>query len=904
MADMGSPQQELPPQEQQLVQEQPQEQAPQAQPAVSGETTVGAGGAEMPLPVVRPVRVIGKSEQPTAPQIPNVGIGSQEIDIINRGLVAAQERINKQERQETAIRSYLGERYDPYGALDADPMVQMDMGRSESFANMQEKFQRAYPDGNFMSFPTSDGPVFIARKGPNDPYQKIGVVWEGIGNIATFRTLGSTVGGVVGGATRLPGASPALTAVGSLVGSELDRYIEGQKNLPEQEGGILSSLGGAAFDAAMDAGTRAVFKIPYGPVQMSSYEQQAAKSAVAAVKELGMATPLGWGQVHPEGIINRIFRQGLAFGGPAQELITKQQRELLEKFSKMAADELPPDAPEIVRGIVARQSESLNATIAASSLAATRGASRADGGKAIQAATEAYEFGSKRLSDTLWSNARKIADEGRDPISFYIGDAREVVEAARNEVVAHGQIKTAQSTSPIIDQFGGAIVSPPQVKETLVTVSPEIRGELKALMEDISKVTDASPYLTKVDQDGSYSTAFDQIKALRTRAWSLKEETEDPNVRRWAGQLFYELSKSMDNPIGGSPQFLSAYKNASSFYRLREETLSASYVARALASDTPEQLMTKYINPNNSTPWGALYEISGEKNWDGFRAAVINNILDAPSGRAGLDMLQAWERRAPINLNKTANSPWGIFTPVEKRDIYNILEQRAKFEGSPWSNLILNELTNAEIAVKSVRGSTAGNIESALRIAGLDPAGTDTARLFRAGVYNDILSKSSITSEKSQFPIIDAAKLRKEITYWQGREGIDRVFSPADWRKLENFREVGAAISAGDAGMSGELAAGAAAQSVAHGIISPVKGFVNGVVPYATNRTIGYFLAMPASTPRFDISQTGRSTLTALADSMLITNNQLNEKYSRSESRMCLGNSNPGPRCRLCGPLG
>lgn len=715
----------------------------------------------------------------------------------------AREREERSQRKLDEMTSVLGGNYDPYATFDEGFLTQFDIARSETLVDKQRKFKLAFPDGDMKAVPTADGKILVARLNRDALYQELPLSPEILATVFSEPMVGGVVGSFFG---------PVGTIAGVTAGEYGQTKVEQERGFGTNEPGFLESLQRGGIAGAIDAATRGVTRMIYGP-RLTSYAREAMHKSIIASRELGLE-PLAVGQL--SGPFGRgVFRQVGATSSRVEEKVTAEEKSLLDSFRKIATDEMPATA-DLDKVIQAQQNE-LRGLINFPVL------SRVDSGEALQLGIETYKNASRLRVGQLYDEAIALSDD----VVFNLRPAKEIAGD-----IARGVLGRSETGD-------------------VVNLASVPGGELKAVVDDILAL---EQNVAKVSAQGGEWTAFEQIKTLRTRLFDLKQ-SDDGAVRRAAGRLWESMTEVMDNPVSGNPDFVAAYQKAGAANWMREDTLEKSFVAQALKSDTPEALARKYMNPNNATALATIKDIlikDAPQQWEQFRSGFMADLMNAPTANQAITRLRNFESVDPDGLAV-------LMSPSERRSMAEYLTTKAQFEASPARKIIQQQLTEGERAVTIAKEGTAGELADAIaKSGGIESSFAKTAR---AGVYKDILDQAKIVNEQG-IEVLDSGKLVQAINDWRKGDKLAALFRPADWRRIELFQKY-SAVTSETADIGGAMMAGGLRQEFISAPMQTLWGDVRRVAvkvvkPLWQNEIAAIILSRPAAYSTLAMAQTGR----------------------------------------------
>ncbi len=696
------------------------------------------------------------------------------------------------------ISQKLGPAFNSEGQFDESFWTLWDVSRSASLPDKQRKFREVFPGGDLISVPTTFGSVLLARTDKESPYKEIGIAPTVGGALISEPMLLGTVGSFLG---------PVGTFSGTTLGVITQTAIEKARGFGAGEPGFMGAVTEGGVAAGVDLATRGASRVLLGRARTAA-QQEAALKAILAAEQLDLE-PIAVGQLM--GPLGRgVFRQVAVTSTIPEKVITNQELSLLNAFRKMADDVPAANADDLLQNVVKAQQNELRTMLTFPHL------SRADAGEALQKGIDTWRRATKKLGDRYYKRAFAAGED----VIFDLSPAQEVARDVQRGVLGSG------------------------LEGEAVSLAATPQGALKSAVDDILAL---DPRMARFAADGKEFSAFEQIKTLRTRLFDLKM-SDDPAVRREASRLWQGLTDVMDHPISGNPDFVSSYRKASAFWRLREDTLEKSFVAQTLRSDTPEALARKYMNPNNATALATIRDLVPRPQWEQFRTGFIVDLMNTPTAQSAITRLRNFRAIDPDGLGVLLN-------PTEEQAIMKYLTQKAQFEASPARALLERKMTDAEKFVAMAEKGTVGEVADAVTKAG--GINSDFAMAARAGIYKSIMDEAS-TINKQGVQVIDAQKLLSSIEKWQKSGKLDALFRPEDWTRLQMFQAYSAPVSE-TADIGGAMMAGALRQKIVDAPVATLFGRLEQlggkvIKPLYQNAVTAYILSRPASYVRLAAS--------------------------------------------------
>lgn len=723
-----------------------------------------------------------------------------------------------QKQRETALRNTLGESYDPSGTFQFQSLpgagVAFDLGRSESMEAKTEKFRRYYPDGELRSIDTPSGAVLVARESQDAPFRQLG---SAMSNAASFVSE-PVVGGVLG-----TFGGPVGTAIGTGLGVAAQQAVEGARGYP---GPSIGETGGRAavegvLAGALDAATRGASRV-LGLTGRAPGRQD----AVRAASEEGLE-PLAVGQVSDSPAVRDTLSQVRKTAPLVEAKLSAQERSLLEAFKRQSLDRDPQTRAQLLAEIGDEQLGALSAAArkeldAIINMSSSR---RVDIGQALQEGIDAYAVTQREAIDRAYKEALDLSPDVTFNIAPLKGLAREIDEG----IVAQGTPRRVDTG--ILDSSGRPIS---REAPTDVSASGPLRTELQRVVDDINAITD-----NVADYKGN--TAYEQLKALRTRLFDLKEvppgQLRD-SQHAAAARLYGELTEIIKNPTGGNPNFVRLWREASDQYRTFADTMEKSFIVRAVKTDTPENLSRMFVNPGNFEAVKTLRSMVPQPQWQQIKESAKSDILLDPNG---LSRFERFARQDPKTLNL-------LFSRNEQSAMKGYLQAAARWEDNVISDLAARNLTNGERILTTLRSGSAQDITDIVRLSG--GQNSPMADSMRAGVFQDILDRATSLDVMGREVLDPNVVVGLIQSYRQGGK-LDGLFRQSDWRRLLNFQRY-AHVLTESADIGGGMMAGSLRQQA---IELPAQLLTGGASPakaghiyrkLMSNKAVAWALTRPA----------------------------------------------------------
>lgn len=775
-----------------LVGQQPEREAGIAAPttpsSVPTEPITGAG--------LKALVAQQPTEQTTQPNAPGFRMPTMEEQFFPGQRLATEAGIKQASRRAEITGALAEGEFDPdnsFGSTVGDFFLQADIARSTDPVEMRQKFLETYPLGNILVIGTEGGDTVVARKSSEEPFREFGTAPHAFGVLASEPVAAGVAGARFGILGSLIGAAAGVVA------KEAIETARGFSTATAREVATEATREGL-LAGAIDVATRGLIRA-FGFVRGG----RGAVDLIGASERQGLE-PLAVGQVG--GPFSRgLFRQVGVTSGRIEEKVTKQERSLLDNFErnieKLGFEGV---SDERLMDVMHAQQKSLNKILSKGSL------TRAEAGTALQKGIELWRDTSREVVDRAYSGALSLTDD----VTFDLKPAKRAASEIRRRI---GVLTT--------DKRGRVIELP----ETLT----------RPLIEVVDTITRMNPVVANTAGRTRSFPAFEQMKALRSRLFDLKN-SGNPRIRDEAGQLWEAVAEVMQTPRSGNPKFLAAYRTASARHWQRETMLDRSFVGQILRSDTPERIVSKFVQPNNSTALKELKRLVPENNWDDFRQLAKLDIMREETADAGVRRLDRFVAEDPAGLRL-------LMSKAEERQLRFYLAAKKRIESSPIAEALEQNLELWERGVRLARRGSAKDVADAVRFAG----GPDSAMAssMKAGIYKDILDKSTVTSRTGE-RVLDARKLVSAIEDWQQAGKLDTLFKAADWERIRDVQRYAAVLTeAADVGggmMGGAIRAQAAkAPTEVFRAGGPARIFLNLVRPIWANNVTASILSRPAA---------------------------------------------------------
>lgn len=470
---------------------------------------------------------------------------------------------------------------------------------------------------------------------------------------------------------------------------------------------------------------------------------------------------------------------------------------------------------------------------------ATVSAERA--GRALEAGRSVFVRIAKEHIGRKYDRAFAAGENAR----FNLTPAQEVAQTGRQGIIARGKPQEVPligaNGKPMVDEVGRPL-----------TISKSETIQLRDLNAELNKAIDT---LLKLDSEIAAlpkSSAFAQVKELRTKFFDLKNarifgsETIDNRI---AGQIWNALTRVMDSPIGGSVNFNRLIRAASASNRTFERVLEIVDIARVGRAhiDRPGGLIDALIVPGNARNLRILKRVLPEKEWSTFISGYKTKLWSDPIKINGkLDRFLA----DPEALNV-------VLTAAEQIEFRRLGTAFERLNQGP----IIKALNTQTDTLQRVRTLiTKGDATELAQL--IEAAGGKTSEIgisLRAGIPQHIADISTVVRKGRE--VINAEIAIKEIQRLKQTGILDAVMLPDEVAAMTD-REFMLSFFKHVEDPGAGIRAGAITSSAAEIITIPIRpksGFksaISGFTGLARNALIG----------RIFMSERGRRLFAGLGD--------------------------------------
>lgn len=670
-----------------------------------------------------------------------------------------------------------------------------DLARSDKPSEKVQKFKFAYPQGEALFVPTDQkGTVMIGRKTPDEPFHLVSnQVAEVAEPLTNLRTVGGVLGAgvrghggiVLGLATRL-GAVAGGTTLGGLIESERERFRGFEEE--ERAAAYSEELGFGLTAGAIDALTMGAGKMasPFvrgavgrgigkAPSREQIIENIELGKTIEATDLLGLP-PLTRGQIgvvgpirEPNPLIQGMYWQSTSTTGVGQAQMRAARKQAREQIKEWAKSDFRGMSDDELGRLIRRQTRLIDRVLARTDI------TQAEMGDQLQKAFKGYQTAMTEAKDRLYDAAFTIDDS----ISFDISPVKDI-----NKVLVRGTPARGAAGRTATGKFA------PREE---VALKGRPKKVVRDVMDDIEKL---DPILTKyVAKDGTISKGFEQLSDLRTRLFDARFDDHGP-TRRAANVLWKALSDVMDNPVGGSDDFVKAFRKARAANRILEANLEKRGIAQVLKAEDPGQVAARYIRPDNPNTLRTIRNIAGPKYFKNVQNYFKAQLMEDP--KAGLRTLRKFEANPKV---------FQLLVPTKRERLLlrKRLEKEAKLLDSPLSKEFEKEALAGERAMDIIRKGTAKQMKDLVDSAG--GRESELAQNLKAGLFRRALEVAEESSDKTGELLLDPVKLDNFVTQLQQSDKFDILMTGADRKVWDNLRRW-AAVNRGDVDAGGQIVRG------------------------------------------------------------------------------------------------
>lgn len=627
-----------------------------------------------------------------------------------------------------------------------DAWVRARVAVGDTREERQAAFNQIYPFGELRPGRDESGAQFeIYRRDPGEPWRKfdpsILEKFEPIEDIADFASAALPIAGEAlttrgtGGIVR----RTAQTMLGAAGGEATEEMLE---VAGEQQRQDIGEVAGQIGQEGLIAGAGSLATEPLGAL-LNIYRgagsialRPGAREAIEAQQRQGLP-PIMPFQAAQDPIVRTMGSQARALTSSMEEFALKQETAGATRMQELALAAGDPEMlPTRLRNRVTAARNELD------QIMQSPGVELEQGGEALQRGLQEYDSLARAEVNDLYARARSIEEP-----TFNVDDLKQQAQVALDE---------------------GLIVGGTQADRTARPMAP-MAGELQSVLNDIVAF-DGAPRTVELP-DGSTVTlsASDQLRALRERLWDLKTVDRGVVARRPeadAGHFYNQLTEVLDSP-DGSPEFLSAWEEATNAASDRFTTWDRSIIRATAKSEDPTNLAYSYARPRQVTNLRTLRQTVPAEEWRTFQAATKTDFLgDLPGLTNRLDEFD----QPTLDI---------LFTAREQADLRRIGQS---FDRMAATDHLAQMARYQDIGNRVINAGDGRTVTSLTETIG--GPNTPEGRALRAALINNI--SDAVIDMEQGIPTLNRSGLQS-ILQKMDQNGSSRFLTDADVEALNDL---------------------------------------------------------------------------------------------------------------------
>lgn len=738
----------------------------------------------------------------------------------------AQRRFDAEQSEQARLEQQLGAPFSRTGEFDDSFLGRMGLATQEGEEEKALRLQAKNPDFDVRTIQANEGkdPLTVFRRPGEEQFQAIDTpggsfssdVADVIGSLGNLENLLSIVGtkGTGGLLTRL-----LTSGAGALVGNEADAQIEKAQGFELADGRdrLLErtfATGGAAGGEVLGGTATTAKQLAKGERGLVKPNPRS-EEAIRIVAENPELENLSAGQVSP--VFKRKENQTAQTGNAMLDFRERQQGKLAQSIRDTAPPAKEGDRVFSDQSLIDINEQTRRATF--EELGETPGSEAVvrQAGRDLQTARQSLVETKRAEKNQLFDDA--FAQATPD-IKFDISEAQVEAADALKGVRASGKDKIT-TTDPVdtglLDEAGKPII---KEGEEVVEAGKDVRlatkftGPMKSALDDLSS-------LKSTIESENPKEAFDQIKALRTQFFDLKQPNPQTGTftqeARIASRIYNKLTDALKNPAGGSDEFVSAFGAASKANVDFENLVNTRTLKEIAKSENPQQLFSRIVTDGN---FEQLTLLKNELKPQEFRQL----------GSAFDEFLRADPKSINKTLDKFARDQDSLRTLITKKreNQLRVLGNAAeRLDNAPSVKVLKSTGDAGERALKIMEGGSEEQfkafIDSAVKLNSANEKDTKAALLH--GVVTKILDKHrSIKDGRTRY------NMNKIATELQGLIETGRLKQIADPRTLRALKDrsyIASVLGASEADVGASLSgASVASEAVSINPAEAVGGFL------------------------------------------------------------------------------
>jgi len=681
----------------------------------------------------------------------------------------------------------------PSGGIDQEKLgppglddvgLRFGIGEGNTFGEKLKSFQKKFPEGDLVFVPvTSPNPFnpdvresskkqILFRETPDQAYRKVDPKitekFEPLNDIVQFFAgdVGA-IGGEILAAISTKGISSikllplmARMFAGAASGETIQQTIQQLRGINEEKPADIAAgslMKGAASVAGTGVGNVASKLINALPPTNAGFLalERGATDAISASQRLGLPPPLA-NQLAVNPTLKRVANQSAASTSSLNIYVDEQTQAAVR-----ALDKLKPSGSQGFEGALIAAESKERAGILRGSLASIgRKIEGTTAGRRIQQLVDSWNDTSRANIDVLYNKARSIEEP-----NFDLNSVLPVAQDIERGVVSRG-----------VD--GGAV-------KVSGTKGDPVQASVLSVIDDLKQLDPNVRSLTT--PEGKTISGVDQLNALRKRLYDAKtpDVGEVPRESHAIAQKLYSsITEAIENPVGGSPSFVSAWKQATRAASDRFGTLDKLLIHKAIASEEPAALAARLIKPGQVDNLAVLRKIGGKEKFAAVQDRLKTTLIETPE-----NIVKEMDKFDAPTLNMLmSKQDQAVFreagSRAEKLNSLGIKKALTKqVSDGAQVRAMLDTSDTRQIAELSRLIENSGGLDGKL--------GLST----RAGLIDNIIT--DVTKFDKGGKKIDFKKLNTLLDDFEKR-GLTRFLKPSDIQHLKDQRIVSAMIQAGD----------------------------------------------------------------------------------------------------------
>lgn len=721
------------------------------------------------------------------------------------GVASDFETVEEPYSADVVLKSKYGDNFDDskwFGDGILDTWNMGVLGKFDTNEGRIRKFKEWYPEGD-VRFVSAEGEEYsLARKGPGEPYRKISgwqtVPGDALVNVPT--AAGIAAAPFTSGMSVLPaiGTEVAISAFGGMLDEKIMQAVEPERN-------SNAFMVGAGEGGAQAAASFIFRGGPLGVLFKSISDSKPSPGALKALesgKEEGLV-PLTKGQFSSNPATKSLYQQYIGYSEEGLKEALKAYESLGEDglLAYVQKNGFKGVQRKVIQKLLEREATKIDSTVSA---IRKGGVSFSEGSEALNKTFDLFFELAGAEEKALYAKARTLADDAE----FDLEEVRDMAFDFSEGTVARG------------------VTSPLSTVPESVPINPA-KGELKDLVDTILKM---DPLVSKYAPSGKpVQESLDQMLKLRSRVRALKDSTTDKDVQSKANKLYKGLTKSLTNPKGGDPDFVDAWLTANETYAKNRSVEELKTVVNLRRADPHSYAAysRQLITPKNADTLlflEGLVKKTDPAAWDTMRASFIDHIVQNPT--QGVKLLDSYYDSFRTDALRS------LVSEADEKTIREFMQAKDALESSPlWK---AQERMDLDLANKAFELVNSGNVDDLAKTVAL--AGgkrSPTVRSMKAGIVQKWYQEAAIPNEYGE-PIIDSIKFRQLVETAKNSKKLDVLFSPADFKWLENMENYAVKLGAAPLSKEGvstgaELQLGAQAGTVARAPVAYAEKGLKGI---------------------------------------------------------------------------